>query len=185
VERPTVPTRPSEGWLHDGVRAALAANLSARTRLVIELGSWLGLSTRFIAGRAPQAAIIAIDHWRGSPEHQVDPRQAELLAVLYETFLANCWNYRGQILPLRQETSAGLTLLGKYDLRPDLIYLDADHGYEAVRRDFEQLLELFPAATVIGDDWDWPGVEQAVTDVAGLRRLKIETDGVAWRYAPP
>src|SRR4051794_24358739 len=56
------------GWLEDGPREMLAASLGEATRVVVELGSWLGLSTRFIADRAPKACVIAVDHWEGSPE---------------------------------------------------------------------------------------------------------------------
>jgi len=36
-----------------------------------------------------------------SLEHQRDPKLMELLPVLYETFLVNCWNERSRITPVR------------------------------------------------------------------------------------
>jgi hypothetical protein len=41
----------------------LAELLSSQTRCVLELGSWLGSSTRFIADHAPNAVIICVDLW--------------------------------------------------------------------------------------------------------------------------
>lgn len=183
--KPAVQPRMQDGWLRDKVQRALAAHLSADTQLVVELGSWLGLSTRFISDCAPNAAVIALDHWRGSEEHQSRPEFRQLLPELFETFLANCWEYRERIHPLRMDGSEGLRLLAQHGVIPDLIYLDADHSYAAVRRDFELILELFPNAVVVGDDWDWTGVSAAVTDVAEVRKLQVDTDGVAWRYIPP
>ena len=53
-QKPAVPPREKEGWLFPSTQEMLARFLSNRTRLVVELGSWLGLSTRFIASRAPR-----------------------------------------------------------------------------------------------------------------------------------
>jgi SAM-dependent methyltransferase len=51
------------GWLEDGARQVLTQAISPETKLVVELGTWLGKSTRFIADLAPSAVVIAIDHW--------------------------------------------------------------------------------------------------------------------------
>jgi methyltransferase family protein len=181
---PDVPVRPQQGWLHDSTRELLALLLSDRTRLVVELGSWLGLSTRYIADRAPRASIVAIDHWRGSPEHQQD-QYAPLLPILYETFLRNCWDYRQQIVPLRTSTQDGLRLLSSRGVAPELIYVDADHGYDAARADVALACDLFPSAVVVGDDWDWDSVRQAVVDEARQRGRRVEVHGVAWRLSEP
>lgn len=183
--RPTVQPRMQDGWLREPVQRALAAHLSQETQLVVELGSWLGLSTRFISDCAPNATVIAVDHWLGSEEHHTRPEYKALLPELFETFLVNCWSYQERILPLRMDGGDGLRLLAQHGLLPDLIYVDADHSYAAVRRDFELILDLFPHAVVVGDDWDWPGVSAAVTDVADARKLQVDTDGLAWRYIPP
>ena len=182
AEPPEVPAQPQQGWLHDSTRELLSLLLSDQTRLVVELGSWLGLSTRYIADRAPRANIVAIDHWRGSPEHQ-QAQYESLLPILYETFLKNCWDYRQQIVPLRTSTQEGLRLLSSRGAAPDLIYVDADHGYEAARADVALALDLFPKAVVVGDDWDWDSVRQAVVDEARQRGRRVEVHGVAWRLS--
>ena len=86
------------------------------TNEVIELGSWLGKSTRFISDRAPNAVVYAVDIWSNefsladdhyhdvtssetgtgkSRSAQVDTN-AEILheQSLYETFLKTNWDYR-------------------------------------------------------------------------------------------
>src|SRR4051812_22659948 len=70
-EKPVI-SAPIEnpGWLGEGTDRVLARSLSDETRLVVELGAWLGMSTRFIADLAPNATVISVDHWRGSSEHQ-------------------------------------------------------------------------------------------------------------------
>ena len=41
--------------------------------IVVEVGSWIGLSTRHIASilKQPNAKLYAVDHWLGSAEHQI------------------------------------------------------------------------------------------------------------------
>lgn len=181
-ERPEAPPNDCPGWLSTSTRELLASVLSDDTRLVVELGSWLGLSTRFIADRAVNAAIVAVDHWRGSSEHRDDPRLRNLLPVLYESFLDNCWEHRARIIPLRMDTIAALDTIARHRLSPDIIYLDADHSYEAVRADLSQILTLFPQSILIGDDWDWATVRRAATEAAGRHRGRIGVHGCAWRF---
>jgi hypothetical protein len=187
-ERPRIdPEPPVMGWLADGTRAVLKESLSADTSLVLELGSWLGLSTRLIADLAPRAIVIAIDHWRGSPEHHGDPVLSAMLPTLYETFLALCWDYRDRIIPLRRSTLEGLALVADLGLRPDLIFIDAEHSYEAVSAEIELCLHRFPETVLVGDDYDWAGVRSGVDEAALRHGLTVETVGVpwGWKLRPP
>ena len=181
TEMPTAIPRLNHGWLHESVQQLLRDELQSKPRLILELGSWLGLSTRFLLKHAPQARIISVDHWRGSPEHHANPDLARWLPVLYETFLVNCWGYRQQLLPLRMDTQAGIDRVASAGLAPDLIYLDADHSYEAVQRDLRSLLACFPKAIIVGDDWDWEGVQRAAAEIAQQSGRRLETHGVGWK----
>jgi hypothetical protein len=46
--------------------------------------------------------------------------------------------------------------------------------------DLTTALDLFPAATVIGDDWDWESVRRAVETVLQARNHQCDVLG-AWR----
>lgn len=184
TERPSVIPERNHGWLRTSVRELLERKLTDQTHLIVELGSWLGLSTRFILKAAPKAAVIAIDHWKGSPEHFKMPDAAKLLPQLFETFLVNCWESQETLLPLRMSTQDGLNLVAARGLQPDLIYIDADHAYEAVKADLQRCLDLFPQATIVGDDWDWIGVRQAVEDVCRARNIAVQVHGVGWSVMP-
>ena len=179
--KPDVPPFPQPGWLFPGTREMLARCVPSAVRLIVELGSWTGRSTRHLATLAPQATIIAIDHWQGSPEHQADPELARVLPRLYETFLSECWTYRERIVPLKTDSRDGLHRVAEAGLRPDLVYIDADHAFEAVLADVQSSVELFPSAIIVGDDWDWDGVRAAVETVVAARGFKVETYGTGWR----
>jgi hypothetical protein len=180
---------PVAGWLDDNTRELLARGLSEETRLVVELGGWVGLSTRFIADQAPHATVITIDHWLGSPEHHQKPEWKAMLPNLFETFLALCWDYRHRIVPLRMTTLEGMRLVASMGLAPDLIYVDAEHSYEAVTGDLELIHELFPDALVVGDDYGWSGVAPALDDAVRRHGWTLEVKGTgparAWCLVRP
>ncbi len=183
------------GWFQSCNARLLKRVLGPQTKLLVELGSWLGKSARFMLRAAPGATIICIDHWRGSAEHHA-PRQpiggtwkcptewADVngkLPRLHETFLRNMWPWRDRVVPLRGDTVTGLRELGRLRLAPDLVYIDAGHGYENVRADLRTALELFPAARIAGDDWIYfEGVRRAVGELAQARGLEIVCEENAW-----
>lgn len=154
-----------EGWLMPGTADVLRARLSNGTRVIVEVGSWLGMSAHFLAQMAPDAEIICIDTWEGSPEHEEDPHCAEMLPTLYERFLANTWDLRSRLTPIRRESVNGLIVLASFGVEPDLIYIDAAHDYESVMADIKAARELFPGAVLVGDDWGIPGVQSAASEL--------------------
>jgi predicted O-methyltransferase YrrM len=168
-----------QGWLGEGTEVMLSRVLSPATHLVVELGAWLGLSTRFIASHAPNAVVVSVDHWKGSPEHLNDPRYQRLLPRLFETFQARCWDYRERIVPLRVSSLDGLRAVAEAGLQPDVVYVDAEHSFEAVSAELALARRLFPRAVLTGDDYDWTGVRDAVIDFA--RRQGMVVDRIGWR----
>lgn len=180
--KPMVPIPLEEtGWLADGPREALAEFLGPHTQVVVELGSWLGMSTRFIAEHAPAARVVAIDHWKGSPEHQAKPVWSRMLPMLYETFLAMNWEYRHQIIPVRETTQDGLRAVATAGIQPDVVFFDADHAQEAVAADVALAAELFPGTQFVGDDFDDPGVAAAITQFVEQHDCSLTTAGSTWR----
>jgi hypothetical protein len=171
-----------QGWLGAGSEAMLARSLSPKTKLVVELGSWLGLSTRFIADHAPRATVVSVDTWEGSTEHKTQERYQTLLPRLFETFQARCWNYRDRVTPLRTTSLDGLQCVADAGLEPDLVYVDAEHTYEAVSAELRLARKLFPRSLLCGDDYDWSGVRRAVDEFAAGAGLVVDRTGArGWR----
>lgn len=67
-------------------------------------------------------------------------------------------------------------------LQPDVVFLDADHGYEAVKADLKQLRRWFPGAVLIADDWDWETVRRGAVDAAAELGERIGMHGTAFRF---
>ena len=154
-------------------------------KLIVELGSWLGGSSRFILYWAPQATLIAIDHWQGSPEHHARDYWANKLPTLYETFLVNCWRLKDCLIPMRTTTLEGLQEIYDAGLKPDLFYVDASHDYDSVMAELEKIKALFPKAYITGDDWNWIPVRRAVIVFTTSRNLNYKRDDNFWEITGP
>jgi hypothetical protein len=178
-DRPDVPPS-NHGWFGPEHADLLYGALTPDTRIVLELGSWLGLSTRFIARNAPNAVVLAVDHWAGSPEHRADPNLCRMLPTLYQTFISSCWDYRDRIVPMRMDTISGMKLLHDHGVSPDLIYIDTSPDYGQVKPDIHHAFALFPDAAIAGDDFLCEGVGRAVREWAQDGYLPAVAKGNVW-----
>jgi hypothetical protein len=168
----------NHGWCAGQVREYFKRFLSKDTRLIVECGSWLGLSTRYMMAEAPAARVICIDHWKGSAEHHRcgRPDVAKRLPILYEQFRRNMWDYRDRLIAMRLDIQDGIKELAELGIAPDLVFVDGSHDTQSVRKDTLACCKAFPNARIMGDDYCWKTV------AAGLRLtgLKIEHNVVAW-----
>lgn len=160
---------------------------SHKIKTVIEVGSWLGQSTRHIASELPPSGkVYAVDHWLGSGVQQEgQPFYYKALPYLYEQFLSNVVHAQltEKIVPVRMESLAAAHSL---QIPVDLIYIDAEHDTDSV---YQDLTAWYPHVTghgvLCGDDWGWPTVEAAVRQFAQERKLGIEASGNFWRLVEP
>jgi len=174
-ESPPLEFNPA-GWFPECNKKLLSKHISRNTSVIVELGSWMGLSTRWFTDVAPWASVVAIDHWKGGPENKDDPS----LPRLYEQFVANCWNKRSKIIPLRMTTSEGIKVLKDMCIKADLVYVDAGHEYNFVLND---IIDCGPFnCPIVGDDFNpnrWEGVVRGVWEgsVELQRNLHIFESG--------
>jgi SAM-dependent methyltransferase len=151
-------------------------------RTIIEVGSWMGASTRHMASLLPPGGkLYAVDTWAGSPNEAHDPA---VLATLYDQFLANVMHagLTHTIVPCRLSSiEAALQL----NVQADLIYLDATHEYEAALNDLRAWYpHLKQGGIFCGDDWGWgrQGVEWAVRHFTEEKNLNFYTNGWFWYF---
>jgi len=171
------------GWFEPCAIELLSEFVTPDTKCIVELGSWLGKSTRWFLDTAPSAQVIAIDHWKGSVEHR--RFGGGFLDLLWPRFLYNCWDYRDRLIPVKADTQEGMEAAYGEGIKPDLVYVDANHATKAVIQDITTAMWLWPDAQITGDDWIWkPGahfpVRQAVKHVATKRGLTIHVVGNTW-----
>lgn len=173
------------GWgsTHPIFRTAIA---HYRPKLVIEVGSWKGGSAIHMAGVMKELGIdgeiVCVDTWLGAPiawtrepELKVSLNLSDGYPQLYRTFARNVVDagVADIVTPLPASSDGGFAVLRHFGVSADVIYIDADHEYDAVRRDLKNYVTLLsPRGVLIGDDFGcWPGVTQAAKEFADAHNL--------------
>lgn len=191
AERPALP--PIDWSLDGGGRELVVQCILRRgARVVLEIGAFLGGSTRLWLAASPQVTVIALDPWEGSWANFAvssgKPQFAAQLAAAdagYQTFLANLWEHRERVVPLRGKSPEKLYELHALGVAPDLVYLDSDKsGVE-----LEICRELFPHATLTGDDWTFGAAEGypirgPVESFCRRHGCHVRTKMATWIIAP-
>lgn len=174
-----LPFNP-QGWYSNAVPMERLIRLT-NPKIVIEVGSWLGLSTRHIAKTIGEDGIVyAVDHWQGSPNEDNSPFD---IPNLYRQFLSNVIheNLTDKIIPLKMSSVEAAKSL---QIKPDLIYLDATHDFYSVYQDLTLWFPFVKGHGVLcGDDYLWGHdlpVQRAVHLFAELRNLTVHADGWFW-----
>jgi len=181
------------GWFsHTNKGVFLKLVKRKRPSVMIELGSFLGKSTKWFASQVPGLVVIAIDKWDGSNSEllsfyrqskgfraRVDPM---MLLRMYDVFKANCEDFKSQIIPIRTTTMNGLVEVYRAGVAPDIIYVDAGHGFLDVSRDVATSVNLFPDAMIFGDDYVGE-VKLAVDRIAKLIGKTVNVVKRCWWYS--
>ncbi len=141
-------------------------NVCKGKSIVIEFGTWLGVSANFIADNiSNNSTLICVDWWKG--DTSIGTREDE--DELYKRYIDNVWNNRKKIIPVRMDGRKAAEYISKLGIQPDLIYLDMGHSYEEVIGDLDIITKSFPKVIIVGDDYlYWPGVRKAVLETRYL-----------------
>lgn len=183
IEAAALEAEKIEGYMSPDELRWLA--LAARDNDVIEVGSWLGRSTKAMAATAKH--VYAVDNWKGSSNGDATGDRAKQIDA-YATFKANL---AGEIQARKVEiinvdhadldkhlNGDGIHTIPK----ADIVFLDADHEEAFVRRDIVNCLKLVkPGGLLCGHDFSeaHPGVIAAVKDMLpGYKSLV----GSIWAY---
>ena len=154
-----------DGWMEEKELVWLAREAALHTDIV-EIGCWMGRSTRALADHAA-GTIWAVDTWNGSEEHQsalVDKHPD----WLYQQFCANLQDRIAslKVVPIRMESIKAASLLGKNSF--DMVFIDASHDFEAVSADIQAWKPLIRSGGIIcGHDRGYGPVAQAVATYVG------------------
>lgn len=164
-------------------------------QLVLEIGSFLGGSVLDWLKASPDVVVVAIDPWpptsdefclsdyarkQGQCEELV--RQLSRPDGFYETFVANVWQHRDRLIPVREFSPGILRDLSDLGLRPDLIYLDSDKSGTEINL----CNELFPGAIMTGDDWGWKNsageyaIREPVQKFCELHKRYLKIENATW-----
>lgn len=162
------------GWFGNGIPLDLLLK-QRKVKTIVEVGSWLGNSTRHMASLIPEGGkVYAVDHWLGSVEHQEGQYAFyHALPYLYDQFLSNVIHkgLTDKIVPIRMSSLEAAQVL---TVKPDLVYLDGAHDTESVYNDLVAWYPFIQGHGIIcGDDWMWATVSAAVVQFATEKHLKL------------
>jgi citronellol/citronellal dehydrogenase len=169
------PIQQIQGWLDGNAGGVLyqVARFQSPTAVVVELGSWKGRSTAWLAQGLRDRGVgkvFAVDTWRGTEtetQHQVllsgyGPDQ------LYEEFLDNLRRLGliDIVAPLRA-TTLEAAARWPHGRTIGLLHIDASHEYEDVKADFEAWHGfVVPGGFIVFDDVpSWAGPTRFVKEL--------------------
>jgi len=124
--------------------------------IFVEIGVWKGHSVLYLAERVKELKknikIYAIDTFEGSEEHQ----ESELIkqGLLYETYLHNIEPLKEYITTIQGSSHDVHTQFENESI--DFLFIDADHSYEAVKKDLKLWYPKVKKGGIIsGHDYMW------------------------------
>jgi predicted O-methyltransferase YrrM len=172
------------GWYANGAWIEKLMKYNKITT-AIEIGSWLGASTRHIASLLqPSGKLYAVDTWQGSVEHHENSNYAAMLPSLYNQFLSNIVHAQltDRVIPVRITSLEASKILKDKLGQVDFVYIDAAHDTYSVLLDLHFYWPFVEnnGGILCGDDWWWDSVKVAVRIFAEKYRLTMYTGDNFW-----
>ncbi len=161
---------------------------SLNPRIIVEIGVWKGGSTITMASKlrdlGMDAIVISIDTWLGSWDHWNNDEWFSHLGfdhgypTIQRKFMNNIINagVEEYVVPLPLDSLNAAHVLNDFDIKADIIHLDAGHDFDAVTADLNAWWPLLSdGGLFIGDDYfpgeAWEGVERGFNTFFGQRSL--------------
>ena len=156
------------GWFSYPFLYEKAVEECPENSVFVEVGCFMGKSTSCMATLIKQSSkkidFYAIDHWKGSDEHQEHYSEKDLWKIFTDNMVK--YELTRYIKPLITNSIEASKLFPDESI--DFLHLDASHEYENVLNDIKAWYPKIKKGGIIsGDDFDiksWSGVVRAVTD---------------------
>lgn len=164
----------------------------AKPNLIVEVGTWLGGSAKTMAScclaqNIKDFEIVCVDTFLGSVEHWDRTSYSMSFKngrpINYDQFLSNMisCNLQEYVTPFPVDSQNGFLVLEKFNVHPDIVYIDAGHDYHSVRNDLVNFGKLLRSGGVlIGDDWHHGPIQQAAFDTFGADKVVAKGAKFIW-----
>jgi predicted O-methyltransferase YrrM len=125
--------------------------------VIVEIGSYLGSSSSFLAAGLRKGKLYCIDTWEN---HGMD----EGVRDTYSEFKKNTEPYRDKIFEVRGWSYDVVDRIQLLNKQIDLLFIDGDHSYEGVKKDWDLYSPMLKKdSIVIFHDYGWSeGVKRVV-----------------------
>lgn len=162
--------------------------------IFVEVGAYLGRSSLYLASRIQRAGkkirLYVVDRWDGwiygNDRPPETPHESQ---DVFWHFIRNVRRagVEDVIYPLKMPSRQAATLFEDGTL--DFVFLDADHGYEAVRSDLEAWFPKIKRRGVLaGHDYlhpDFPEVRRAADEFFMEQKLPLQIHGTSFLAIKP
>jgi predicted O-methyltransferase YrrM len=161
-------------------RLASIAPSTPNGKVIVEVGSWVGLSAWSILQEPTVDRLFCVDHWEGSPDgDQLGDRLGQQGYSPEHVFRVFCSNHHRDLwkrcIPL---TGTSELMASVWNLPASMIYLDGDH--EKLARDIALWMPHVVAGGILaGHDFNvFDSVNRDVDQLA--RTLQVHVEGHVW-----
>ncbi len=170
IEQAVEAGRAVEGWMDD-IELVFLARAAAERKVIVEVGSWKGRSTKVLAVATP-GVVYAVDTWKDKASWAAFRRN---LAPELKS---------KKVIPLKLTSlKAAKSFVATAGANPDMVFIDAGRSYTAVKKDILAWQPLLVKGGLLsGHDYKAakPGVVKAVDELVPQRYVRLSI----W-YTPP
>jgi len=157
-------TGPELDWLYKKAK---------QMKIIVEIGVWKGRSTHALLSGCRQGTVYAVDHFMGSlDERQAAHIEAKHPDKIKQAFLDNVGMFNNLRL-LEMDSQDAFKIFANSEI--DMVFIDGDHSYEGCKADL-QMWGPITKQLIIGHDYSWPGVKQAVDEYFADKTIKTFGD---------
>lgn len=173
-------------WFGHEQEALFNKFVSSSLQVIVELGTWMGGSSRKFYELCPNAQIYTIDNYSNFTDFNpcaIDWRLEKYLDNLRDIFFSINWEYRDRVTQLNETTQDGMNILKMEGIEAELVYVDGGHDFDHCYSDICLACACWPNAQIIGDDYDLPGVRKAVDIYAKDEKLTVDVyNNKVWAF---
>lgn len=182
------------GWFDYSEVYDRAIAQAANGAVFVEVGAYLGRSSVYLASRIKRSRksirVYVVDLWDGwfYDDYRPQTPMPESSDVFWH-FIRNVRRagVEDVLYPLRMPSEKASSLFE--DGTVDFVFLDADHGYEAVRRDLRCWFPKVKRRGLLGGhDYvreEYPGVRRAVDEFLSEQEMTLQIVGTSFVMNKP
>lgn len=141
------------GWMEESELWWLASRAQMHRRIV-EVGSWMGRSTRALADNT-DGCVFSVDTWKGSSEHHacLADKPESYLRTEFGRYMESHLK-TGKVVVYSRLSLDVAKMFADLDATFDMVFLDASHDYESVVADITAWSKVLkPRGLLCGHDY--------------------------------
>lgn len=141
-------------------------------RCYAELGVMRGETIFYLLEHLPDLHVVAVDLWASQDPSVYDVYRDDIVFEgIYKAIMIKAEQYEDRLTIMRMSTDEASEYFSNEVF--DIIFIDANHSYEAAKSDLEHWIpKVVHNGFITGHDYGFKGVYNALKDVVGLEKIK-------------